>query len=205
MLTTIQTHKSAVRRGFTLTEIAIVLGIIGIILGAIWAAAGMVYENNRTKTATTEALAIVNNWRSIFGSKRVDLGEGVQITQLTVNNAFASSEMMAPTGTAGACAAGGSSSTCWIEGPWSGSIVYVYSYQTENAIGVQYMNMSQSACNHLANSLSSAAGLLFTVINSTQTNLPPLGTAAPLKASDVSTQCNATGNTNYVLAAFTVN
>ena len=45
------------RRGFTLTEIAIVLGIVGLILGAIWVAAAAVYNNLRVSHADTESSA----------------------------------------------------------------------------------------------------------------------------------------------------
>src|SRR5271170_6840773 len=55
-------------RGFTLTEIAIVLGIIGLILGAIWVAAAAVYTNMRTSKTTTELLDIVQNMRAMYAT-----------------------------------------------------------------------------------------------------------------------------------------
>jgi len=54
------------RRGFTLTEIAIVLGIIGLILGAIWTAAASVYLNHAIKKAEQQILTIVGNMRSLY-------------------------------------------------------------------------------------------------------------------------------------------
>jgi prepilin-type N-terminal cleavage/methylation domain-containing protein len=56
------------KRGFTLTEIAIVLGIIGLILGAIWVAASAVYTNMRTSKATTELLTIAQNVRAMYAT-----------------------------------------------------------------------------------------------------------------------------------------
>ncbi|HUY67915.1 MAG TPA: prepilin-type N-terminal cleavage/methylation domain-containing protein, partial [Alphaproteobacteria bacterium] len=57
------------RRGFTLTEVAIVLGIVGIILGAIWAAAAKVYANNKVAQADTEIMDIVQGIRATYGNQ----------------------------------------------------------------------------------------------------------------------------------------
>jgi len=54
------------RRGFTLTEMAIVLGVIGLILGAIWVAAANVYSNMRVEKAQQQILTIVQNIRSLY-------------------------------------------------------------------------------------------------------------------------------------------
>jgi prepilin-type N-terminal cleavage/methylation domain-containing protein len=59
------------KRGFTLTEIAIVLGIIGLILGAIWVAAAAVYTNLRTSKTSTELLDILQNVRSMYATAGV--------------------------------------------------------------------------------------------------------------------------------------
>jgi prepilin-type N-terminal cleavage/methylation domain-containing protein len=56
------------RRGFTLTEIAIVLGIIGLILGAIWVAAAAVYNNLRVAHANTEVLQIAQGIRTLYAT-----------------------------------------------------------------------------------------------------------------------------------------
>jgi prepilin-type N-terminal cleavage/methylation domain-containing protein len=56
------------RRGFTLTEIAIVLGIIGLILGAIWVAAAAVYNNLRVSHANTQVLQIAQAVRALYGN-----------------------------------------------------------------------------------------------------------------------------------------
>lgn len=56
------------KRGFTLTEIAIVLGIIGLILGAIWAAASSVYANQKSNKAQQGILAAAQAVRSMFAT-----------------------------------------------------------------------------------------------------------------------------------------
>ena len=63
-------HKKQARmkRGFTLTEAAIVLGIVGLILGAIWVAASSVYSNMRVTTASKQLMTVVQNVRSLYSS-----------------------------------------------------------------------------------------------------------------------------------------
>ncbi len=67
----VQAVSNESRRGFTLTEIAIVLGIVGLILGAIWVAAAAVYNNLRTSKATTELLNVVQNVRALYATSGV--------------------------------------------------------------------------------------------------------------------------------------
>jgi len=56
-------------RGFTLTELAIVLGIIGTILGAIWTAAANVSAHNKAAKEVQEILTIVSNVRAFYGNR----------------------------------------------------------------------------------------------------------------------------------------
>lgn len=62
-------RNAKARRGFTLTEAAIVLGIMGLILGAIWVAAAAVYKNLRVKTVSDQLLQIAQNVRSMHASQ----------------------------------------------------------------------------------------------------------------------------------------
>jgi type II secretory pathway pseudopilin PulG len=57
-------------RGFTLTEAAIVLGIVGLILGAIWVAAAAVYNNLRVTTGSNQLLQITQSIRSIHATSQ---------------------------------------------------------------------------------------------------------------------------------------
>ncbi len=56
-------------RGFTLTEAAIVLGIVGLILSAIWVAAGSVYNNYRSGKTQDQLLTMVQAMRSLHASQ----------------------------------------------------------------------------------------------------------------------------------------
>jgi len=68
------------KRGFTLTEIAIVLGIVGLILGAIWVAAAAVYSNLRNAHADTEALQMVQAVRALYATNTI-IGAGAAADQ----------------------------------------------------------------------------------------------------------------------------
>jgi len=56
-------------RGFTLTEVAIVMGVVGLILGGIWIAAAAVYTNHRVNTAYTQVMKIAQGVRALMATK----------------------------------------------------------------------------------------------------------------------------------------
>lgn len=55
-----------VRRGFSLVEAAIVLGVVGVVIGGIWTAASTVNENLRVSRAVEEMVTIVPSARQLF-------------------------------------------------------------------------------------------------------------------------------------------
>ncbi len=67
----IRNHKANGSRGFTLTEAAIVLGIVGLILGAIWSAAAAVYRNQRVSQTSNQVIQIVNAVRALHATSAV--------------------------------------------------------------------------------------------------------------------------------------
>jgi len=85
------------RRGFTLTEIAIVLGVMGMILGAIWGAASTVYANKKTTSALQEILAIVANVRGLYPNGQIG---GTLLSPMLINAGQVPSNMI------GSCAGG---------------------------------------------------------------------------------------------------
>ena len=65
----ITSKKMRSQKGFTLTEIAIVLGIMGLILGAIWTAASAVYSNRRSEEAQTAVIQAVQSLRVLYSTQ----------------------------------------------------------------------------------------------------------------------------------------
>jgi prepilin-type N-terminal cleavage/methylation domain-containing protein len=80
------------RRGFTLTELAIVLGIMGTILGAIWTATSHVYTNQKITKTAQEVLTLAQGIRSMYANKvAIDTGD---LTQLAINANLYPSDML---------------------------------------------------------------------------------------------------------------
>jgi len=55
------------RCAFTLTESAIVLGIVGVVLGAVWVGAGSVWGGYRSNKVMQEIMSVAQNMRDHFG------------------------------------------------------------------------------------------------------------------------------------------
>ena len=130
------------KRGFTLTEIAIVLGIIGLILGAIWVAAGAVYQNLRVSKAQTELLQITQAIRTLYATQTVvDTAAAVNLTSsLIAAKVFPSDAVLNAT---------------TVNGPWGGSTMNIYSQTdpagvTGDSFSVEFDNIPVSACIALA-------------------------------------------------------
>ncbi len=58
--------------GFNLIEAAIVLGIVGLIVGGIWAAAASAYENMRQQAASKNLLSLAQNVRGFYAQNPAD-------------------------------------------------------------------------------------------------------------------------------------
>ncbi len=57
------------QKGFTLIEIAIVLTIVGLVIGGIWLAASTVLNNNKKTEATRQVIQIVQNTKNLFANQ----------------------------------------------------------------------------------------------------------------------------------------
>lgn len=59
--------------GFTLTEVSLVILIVGVVLSALWVAVDAVYENSRLTTTSRQVLEIVSRVRSLYGLSRSNM------------------------------------------------------------------------------------------------------------------------------------
>lgn len=180
-----QTKASRRLKGFTLTEIAIVLGIIGLILGAIWVAASAVFGNQRLAKANTEILQVVQGSRTLYNTASTT-GEsnGTSLTEALINAGFFPSDMVS--GTTGLT-------------PWGGSTrLNIYSQTasvTGDAILVEFSNLSTAACVGLLTGLTGAgrdAGLWNAYANSASKASASLttGTSFPVTLTTANTSCS---------------
>lgn len=85
--------KSCARRGFTLTELAIVLGIMGLILGAIWSASATVWANQKNTKAIRQVLVIVQAMKSTFPSGMIP-GGSQWLTPFAINSGLVPNDMI---------------------------------------------------------------------------------------------------------------
>lgn len=63
-------RNNRARQGMTLTEVALVMLIIGVVLTALWVAVEAVYTNSRIATTSKQILEIVSKTRSLYGLSR---------------------------------------------------------------------------------------------------------------------------------------
>ena len=125
-------------RGFTLTEAAIVLGIVGLILGAIWVAAASVYSNMRVNTANKQLMTIVQNVRSLYASSAT-MDAAATMAQLISAGVFPGDTN--PGSPAGHATNG-----------WGGDIVVAPQTLTVagDSFSVSFASVPQQACTQLA-------------------------------------------------------
>lgn len=77
--------NKAGRRGFNLIEAAIVLGVIGLVIGGIWVAAAAVQANLRKADASKGLIQIVQNVRNLYYGQSPTGTADVAITTELIN------------------------------------------------------------------------------------------------------------------------
>ena len=68
--------KPRATKAFTITELAIVLGIVGLILGGIWTAAASVYQQQRNNKFVKDLFVISENIRVFYQDGRAQAASG---------------------------------------------------------------------------------------------------------------------------------
>lgn len=197
----VATGRKQKKRGFTLTEIAIVLGIIGLILGAIWAAASSVYANLKANQAQQGVLAAAQAVRSMFATSANTAAAGAVIT------------------TPGMFPVSWSSTAQGVVGnPWhvNPAASYAYVYGNANLFAIELDGISDTGCAQLVsfyNSQASSAsggqvpGLYGSVVTTSTTEAGGAvqQIAAPIPAANTyasTTKCSGGGLLDNVSIAF---
>lgn len=179
------------RWGFTLTEAAIVLGIVGLILGAIWVAAAAVYNNLRVSTTSNQLLQIVQSVRSMHATQNtVDPA----ITAILVAQAGGIPSDMVTKDAGGVVTA--------VRDVWAGNVtVTAQTYTVANdSFAVSFTSVPQSACSDLLvrNTGSGRDSGLVGAGNAAATN-----TAFPMTVTQAVAACpNTTSTGNTVVFTF---
>jgi prepilin-type N-terminal cleavage/methylation domain-containing protein len=196
MNTPIRTSRTK-KRGFTLTEIAIVLGIVGLILGAIWVAAAAVYNNLRTGHANTEILQVA---------------QGVRTLMTTAQTVGAAGDITTSMISAGVIPADAISSPTTAIGPWAGSTLKILSVAAaDNAFTIELNAIPQGACISLLTTVGGASrDPNLTKIGGTSASAPSViaaaaGTALVVSNAPIATAVTAAAAATACSAATSVN
>ncbi|MDR3425278.1 MAG: prepilin-type N-terminal cleavage/methylation domain-containing protein [Alphaproteobacteria bacterium] len=194
------------KKGFTLTEIAIVLGIMGLILGAIWTAASSVYTNMRTTHADTAVMQIVQGTRALFASSQTTgYGAATNITTQLVSAGTIPTDLISGATVVGPFANGSTGVIATSDG--NGFVVVMTAVPPQNCIGVltgvggSSADPGLFAANAAANAAISAADATTTGTPLQQLATPitvtPTIAAAAVAGTAPSTYGGCTGQSSY--------
>lgn len=131
------------RQAFTLTELAIVLGIIGLIIGGLWVATNTMRENQKIAMGTREIAAIVHNVRELYAERESVTQSGVQseVSSLIQNSGAFPAEMI-------------QSTTGTVVNPWGGPVaLWIDPGNEANVFRISFYNMSQTGCADIASAV----------------------------------------------------
>ena len=178
-------EHAAPRRGFTLTEIAIVLGIIGVILGAIWIAASTVYGNLRISKTISQLVRVSQATRALYAMTptMVDAA-GTDETTVFINANVFPGDMINGAATANA---------------WDSTVMVTAQTisQTGDAFGVEYNGVPTAPCISLLSATTGAgrdSGLYYASASAAPKGATAYGAAAtgfPVNTTVAAPLCTA--------------
>jgi type II secretory pathway pseudopilin PulG len=170
------------KRGFTLTEIGIVLGVVGLVLASIWGAMAHVSASNKAQEAVGQIQTILSGYQTMFVDHAVDSGSGqVDITAMGTNANIFPNEMV---------------KTGAVLNPWGGTVT-IWGDQANDGIIISYYGIPSSACVALASSEATAANLILSYVgkSGTSPHLVNYATKSPMTSTQITTYC-ADSSTN---------
>jgi prepilin-type N-terminal cleavage/methylation domain-containing protein len=201
-----QMRSAQRKKGFTLTEIAIVLGIIGLILSAIWVAAAGVYNNQRVNQANTAVLQVLQAVRTLYAQQTtITAGDqsqalvnaGVIPTNLVKQGAVASPFLLTPWGQP--MYVGGTTDGLGVAISLNGMTAQLCVGIVAQIFGASHDRTLQTT-SVVANAAAPVVPAMATGVNF-NTTVPPT-TSAPGTPSAAGTGCTAGSNTNSLVAVF---
>lgn len=146
-------------RGFNLVEAAIVLGVVGLVIGGIWVASAAVQSNLRKSEASKGLVQIVRNVRNLYYGQSPTATANIT-TQMISASALPSNFI---NGTAGIH-------------PWNGAVTVSLAGTSTDQIDVQFVTIPRDACIELTSrntNVASGLGLTQILINSTTVSTFP--------------------------------
>jgi len=170
-------NRSVRRRGFTLTEVAIVLGVMGIVMAALWTIFSTVSANQKVVIAVQEASFIAENYRGLYGHRGIEekVGAITPVTCLGVADGFFPPTMVNPAVVCVDAPVG--DPTTWPKHPW-GDAVGVSVIPAEQSIQVGFNNLPLAACVQLATQIPDSATIFNVALPSTIVHPPITPTVA---------------------------
>jgi type II secretory pathway pseudopilin PulG len=182
------------KRGFTLTELAIAFGVIGLVLGAVWGAASKAFAAQKVTHAVQEVISLAYNVRALYGGDTaVDTGN---LTQSFINAKLYPAEMLNNSSCSGYSNDAGGETPCPLD-PWNGEMSIggpgqwgcpsgscapnsfnIVLWGMTNAQCVPFLSamVAQAASNKLIAIFSSTVNLALTLSPTTQLSDPAIST-----------------------------
>jgi prepilin-type N-terminal cleavage/methylation domain-containing protein len=188
--------------GFTLTELAIVLGVIGVILGAVWVAGAAVNQNNKAQLTSQQTLTVLNAYRSLLAGKIPTTADWTDVTCLGVTGNIFPSDTNNPN----ACVTG--TTTSYPYTPWGGSsFMMVSTYTTLPGIIIGYGNLTQAACIKTAASMTASPEVMWENEDGHDHWINTFHGSGQEKAYDlntIATNCGNNSENNWVQILYTL-
>ena len=209
------------QRGVTMIELAIVLGVAGILIGGIWVAASAAYDAQRVNQTVDQVRQIVENVRGRYTTAaQIPQQSYTALTQtMASSDLFPAETWVAPGGDPANCAA---AAPCYFIHPWSsdgagsvcgggtycvgsiGNLLVVMQGNTNSAFVLLLRKLPQAACIHIAAKLVALwdeIGISAIGFNNGDAVIPATPLQAPPALTTIEADC-AAGNDNSLYVSF---
>ena len=169
---------------FSLVEAAIVLGVVGLIIGGIWVAASAVNEGMRLSKTTTGMLTMANRARTLFDAKNIPSGNVTLTHSSVIGMGIVPSDWV--------------KNSTSITDPWGGIVYFAINGGT---FQISLFNLPQSRCINLINKIANtAANTLYQGVDRPLASISNVSTGAGTSTFPISLSSSICQATNGEIA-----